>query len=122
MLGLSFKGKTKKVLSKYFKYKPNSIQAPVLTKVASQAKLSGVNEYDAAIMFMLSQLNTLKPGDPRVESFTLEHLENIKSIIHLAASPKRDIQEMMDVVSVNVGLTKNDQGSFEDWITRFKVY
>lgn len=120
MLGLSFKGRTKKVLAKYFKYKPNSMQAPVLSKVASQAKHSGVNEYDAAIMFMLSQLNALSSGDPRVESFVLEHLENIERIIHLSASPRRDIQEMMGIVSDNLGLVKNDYGSFEDWIKRFK--
>ncbi len=62
-------------------------QSFILKDICKQAKLQGVNEYDAAIMFMMVQMNSLQGGGDDVKAFIGTHCHNIKSVLSLAHSP-----------------------------------
>jgi len=125
MFGFSFKDKVKKVLEKHFNYRPNFVQKPMLSAIASQAKSQGANEYDAAIMFMMTQMGALIDGDPRIEPFIRKHLRNIDKIIHLAASPSPDIRRMMDEIlkqhGLNSSTVQDEHEGFKVWLKAFKA-
>lgn len=114
MFGLSLYDKTLKVLGAEFNcFNIHPIQKPVLKGVVEQAKMLRSNEYDAAIMFMMVQLNSLADGekDQRVESFVSEQLVNIERVIHRASNPKSDIIEMIERVKGNLGMEESaDEG------------
>jgi hypothetical protein len=134
MFGLGFKGKIKQVLSNDFRYEPNAMMGPVLSEIASQAKAHGANEYDAAIMFMLSQMNALMGDGDNVKIFIDNHSQNIVRLISLTSSPYEEIIEMLDQVRVGHGLealsnsSKKDDylggpdySSFQEWYQDFQT-
>jgi hypothetical protein len=122
MFGLSLKDKTHKVLQKDFEYQPNQMQKPVLAAVVSQAKTTGVNEYDAAILFMLAQMNALEPDDEALEinKFVLKHIDSIERCSHKAESSIDDIEDMINQIAVKHGVEIPASG-FSEWIIKFKV-
>lgn len=105
MFGFGFKGRTKKILQEHFQYTPGAIHSPVLSGIVAQAKASGVNEYDAAIMFMVTMMNSLSGQDSRTEEFVNNHVSNIQRIIHLADSPSQDVYQMIELVKSNHGIS-----------------
>lgn len=129
MFGFGFKGKTKKVLQEHFQYSLGAIHSPVLSGIVSQAKMTGVNEYDAAIMFMTTMMNSLSGHDPRTEDFINTHVENIKRIIHLANSPPQDIYQIIDLIKSNHEMGEEqsvetedlEYDTFEEWLEAFRI-
>lgn len=111
MFGLSLKSRAKKILKKDFQYPiVNSVQSLTLHGVIERAKSLSLNEYDAAIMFMLIQMNALSPSDPRVTSFVDRHSQNIKGLISLAASPSTEILEMVREIKSRHRLSVGNEG------------
>jgi hypothetical protein len=99
MFGSSLKSKTKNVLKKDFYYAPiHAVQKPALSGIVQQAKSQNLNEYDAAIMFMLVQMNALSPSDSRAAGFITEQGQNIENVMSLAASPRSEILHMLNEI------------------------
>jgi hypothetical protein len=128
MFGNKFEAKVRAVLEIHFLYKPGHIQASTLKQIVRHAKSYGNNEYDAAIFFMIVQMNSLLGNDDRVQSFIHTHSENVRRIMDLAFTDADEIHEMLHEVASSHGITteSKDWGagvhlSFEDWLTRFKV-
>ena len=98
MFGFGFKSKVKSVLNNNFNYPVTGFQKPTLSAICSNAKHDGVNEYDAAIMFMMVQMNMLEGNSPDVISFIKNHTNNIKSVQSLAVSPDNDVTQMLSEI------------------------
>ena len=66
--GMWSTAKALRVLKEEFDYEPNRFQMSILKGILREARESKVNEYDAAIFFMMVQMNALTPSgsDPRV--------------------------------------------------------
>ena len=95
----SFRSKVIKVLKEHFLYKPTSpLQRPILDGIILQAKRKGGNEYDAAIMFMMVQMNSLEGTGPDVQSFIGTHANNIRRILSLARSDYSEITSLLSEI------------------------
>jgi hypothetical protein len=134
MFGFSFgfEGKVKSVLKEKFNYEPGSFQLPILKEIAAEAKRQSLNEFDAAIMFMMVQMNSLTPGNEDCKTFVRTHSRNVESVLSLARSPYSDIVNMLSAIKANHGLTDvavnktssaadgSIHATFEDWLDEFK--
>lgn len=134
MFGFSFgfEGKVKSVLREKFNYEPGSFQLPILKEIAAEAKRQALNEFDAAIMFMMVQMNSLTPGKEDCKTFVRTHSRNIESVLSLARSPYADIVNMLSTIKANHGLidgavdgtaaarSSSAYSTFEDWLAEFK--
>ena len=99
MFGLGMKSKTKKVLTQHFAYPTQSMHQPLLTQICAEASRQQLNEYDAAIMFMLAQINAITENSERASNFTEVQTNNIKSIISLAKTPYSEILDFVKSVT-----------------------
>ena len=124
-----FPSKVKSILHNNFNYRPDMHQSFILKDICKQAKLQGVNEYDAAIMFMMDQMNSLQGGGDDVKAFIGTHCHNIKSVLSLAHSPYSEIIAMLTEIEKNHGMVSGTDAAnsgnplfptFEDWISEFK--
>lgn len=104
MFGFGFKSKVKSVLNDNFNYPVTGFQKPTLSAICNNAKHNGVNEYDAAIMFMMVQMNMLEGNSTDVISFIKKHTNNIKSVQSLAASPESDVSQMLSEIHTKHGI------------------
>lgn len=98
MFGFGFKSKVKSVLNDNFNYPVTGLQKPTLSAICNNAKNDGVNEYDAAIMFMMVQMNMLEGNSPDVISFIKIHTRNIKTVQSLAVSSENDVSRMLNEI------------------------
>lgn len=123
MFGLSLREKTETVIENEFHYVVSDMQRGTFRLLVSEAKALGQNEYSIAIMYMLTMMNSISapfeagdelidPKDGRneeekeqFENFISLHVRTISEIKHLANSPEGDIQEMVDLVLRNAGLS-----------------
>ena len=125
-----FGSKVKKVLKMHFLYSPGPLQKSVLDSVILQAKRKGVNEYDAAIMFMMVQMNSLEGSGSDVKSFVKTHSDNSRRILSLAKSDYSEIAEMLSIIESKHGLGLEEQrpvsnqdhshSTFSGWLVEFK--
>ena len=123
MFGLSLKEKTQSVIENEFHYVVSHVQRHNFSMLVSEGKSLGQNEYSIAIMYMLTMMNSIAAPfevegeliDPKegrneeekeqFENFINTHIKIISEIKHLANSPESDIQEMVDLVLINAGLS-----------------
>lgn len=96
--GIKFKTKVLNILKDDFKYEPGFFQLGVLRMVCTKARKLKVNEYDAAIMFMLSQINALSHNQ-ETQVFVKKHLSQISKILEKAVSPNSEILSMIEIVA-----------------------
>ena len=99
MFGFSLKSKTIKVLKKDFKYSVQPMHRHVLGQICGEASKQQLNEYDAAIMFMMTQINSITEKTDRVSFFTEVQMNNIKSVMSLAKTPYNELLEFVNSVS-----------------------
>lgn len=95
---------TEEVLLKDFRYSVNSMFRPVLKEVCKEARRLRRNEYDAAIMYMMVQINTLSTENKSATSFARTQIKNIRSVISLARSGYAEIDELIDHLEYKYGL------------------
>lgn len=81
---------------------------PVLSGICEEAKESDMNEYDAAIKFMIIQMNTLYGDSEDVDSFIEIHLRNIRSILDLANNADNEIIKLLAPIEAKHGLTESE--------------
>lgn len=99
-----FKSKVKSVLRDQFNYIPGPFQGPIFKTVCREANRKGVNEYDAAIMFMMVQMNSLSGDGDDVKTFVRSHVNNIRNVLSHAQSPSLDIAVMLSEIEAKYGL------------------
>lgn len=104
MFGIGFRSAVKSVLDQNFEYHPVSFQVHILKQVCSSAKAHGANEYDAAVMFMLSQMNALYSSDNDSQEFIKKHVNNIRRIYNKCKGSSDDIEALIAVVLKNHGM------------------
>lgn len=75
-----------------------------LRAICKEAKQEGANEYDAAIMFMLVQMNALEGNSSDVNSFIKNHSTNIKAIIDSASSTESEVLSLLSFIELKHGL------------------
>ena len=96
----SFGGQTEeetvKNINKKFDYKIRNIQDDSLNAVIEQAKNNYGNEYDAAIMFMLVQMNSLSIGFDDSSNFVSEHAANIRRVVSLSSQSEDEISSLIE--------------------------
>lgn len=95
MFGRKFLRSTIAVITTEFDYPPAPIQIPILKRIARTARKGNLNEYDAAILFMAVQMNSLIPNNMENRRFISRHLRNILQIEYRAKSDNREIEEML---------------------------
>ena len=123
MFGNSLKNKTIKVVKQEMSYQNIHpiIQMPVLKGIVEQAKSLDLNEYDAAILFMITQMDALQPGDKRVEAFIAEQAENIMSMLSLAKSSREDILGALHSVLSKHEPSPSSNSEFSDFHSWYSV-
>ncbi|MCC7017449.1 MAG: hypothetical protein IT564_09645 [Rhodospirillales bacterium] len=109
MFGFGFDSKVKSVLREKFDYEPGGFQMPILKQIAAEAKRQELNEFDAAIMFMMVQMNLLSPGGDDVKTFVRTHSQHVESVISLARSPCTDILNMLSDIKAKHGVAESVQ-------------
>ena len=87
--------KTVKNIRKKFDYEIRKIQDDSLNAVIEQAKNNYGNEYDAAIMFMLVQMNSLNICSDDASNFESENAANIRRIIPLSSHSEDEISSLL---------------------------
>ncbi len=99
------KAKTLRVLKDDFQYEPSRFQFSTLNATCKQALQNNVNEYDAAIMFIFVQINSLDK-DKDTKAFIERHFLNIHKIIarNLISSNIQDVFSMGDEIAEKHGL------------------
>ena len=132
MFVFGFNGRVKAILRREFSYRTGSYQNEIFKDVASQAKAAGLNEYDAAIMFMMVVINAIAPGGEDVLEFAERHLNKIEELIPRALGPSKDIYELFDSIKLKHGLTIPGfyiqagrafvYPTFDDWLKEFKDF
>ena len=126
----SFEGQTEdKTLNnarRKFDYEIRKIQDDSLNAVIEQAKNNYGNEYDAAIMFMLVQMNSLNIGSDDSSPFVSENASNIRRIIPLSTHSEDEISSLLDEIvkkhenkdEKTLEKQKNEfVGVFKDWVS-----
>ena len=126
MFGFGFIGKVKDVLVQEFSYQTGGMQTDVLKQITKTAKMYGANEYDAAIMFMLVQMNALYGSDKRTQDFINLHVGNIRRILHRASNSPADIEDQITEVQSSHGISTSQKPasknlSFDSWLKEFKL-
>jgi len=118
--------KTVKNIRKKFDYEIRKIQDDSLNAVIEQAKNNYGNEYDAAIMFMLVQMNSLNIGSDDSSPFVSENASNIRRIIPLSTHSEDEISSLLDEIvkkhenkdEKTLEKQKNEfVGVFKDWVS-----
>jgi len=96
MFGFGFKSKVRTILNDNFNYPVTVFAKLTLSAICKEAKQTGANEYDAAIMFIMVQMNMLDGDSEDVIAFIKKHTNNIKSIQSLATSTDIEINELLN--------------------------
>ena len=94
-----FKAKVTRVLKDEFGYRPDRSDKQALTKVCQFAKSKALNEYDAAVIFMVAQLKqirNLNTGEnevvPTTASFVTAQISNLSRML----SSRKLTREIVD--------------------------
>jgi len=106
MLGFGFKSRVISILHDKFDYPVSRMQMPILNGIAAQAKLERVNEYDAAIMFMLVMMNSLSGVDSTTTTFVKIQIRNVESMLSMALSPYAELNGLLDQVAAKFGIER----------------
>jgi hypothetical protein len=93
-LGGQTEEKTVKNFRKKFDYEIRKIQDDSLNSVIEETKNNYGNEYDAAIMFLIVQMNSLNIGSDGASNFVSENASNIRRIIPLSSHSEGEISSM----------------------------
>jgi hypothetical protein len=91
LFGFGLKSKTTSVLKKKFNYPVTAMHSLVLKQICNEALRQGLNEYDAAILFMTVQINSITEKSDRANAFVEIQTQNMKSVMSLAKSPYSDL-------------------------------
>jgi len=102
-----FKGRAERVLIQHFAYPLNSLNAPIFAGICRQAKSFGANEYDAAILFMLVQMNALTPhlDSIKAQSFIEEKSERMSRIAYKSSRPSQEWVQTLNEIRERHGLS-----------------
>jgi len=84
-----FKAKVTRVLEDEFGYSPNQFDKQTLAKVCRLAKSESLNEYDAAVIFMVTQLKQIQSRNivgnevvPTTASFVKAQIGNLSRLLN----------------------------------------
>lgn len=112
LFGFGFKSKTTSVLKNKFNYPVTAMHSLVLKQICNEALRQGLNEYDAAILFMTVQINSITEKSDRANAFVEIQTQNIKAVMDLAATPNQDILDFLnaalDAVSAHSTVSNNN--------------
>jgi hypothetical protein len=128
MFGFSFEDKVRGVLKRQFNYRTGSFQSEILTSICLNARASKLNEYDAAIMFMMVQMNTISTGNIEAKRFVEKHCENARRCLSAVAGSQADFISMMDEISakhfddseLKSQISQLKMLTFKEWMIKFK--
>ena len=112
MFGLGIENKTKKIIENEFDYKISNAQNIILKDIVNTAKSQNLNEYDAAIMFILVQINSVIDVQSLTNDIFIKYkLKGIEDIIRLAKTPKADIKKLVNEIKDKRSLIVNEHFS-----------
>ena len=92
----SAKAKAEKVIRRDFGYALDMMYIKNFEQAVSIAEVSGGNEYDAAVKYMLIQLNIMYPGDKGSRDFVNSHSFNMKRVLSKCFMAKSDYFEQLN--------------------------
>ena len=94
-----FKAKVTRVLEDEFGYSPDRFDKQALAKVCQFAKSESLNEYDAAVIFMVAQLKQISASNaavneavPTTASFVTTQINNLSRLMN----SRKLTQEMVE--------------------------
>lgn len=100
-----FETKTRYVLIKKFNYPPSPLTNPILKGLVAEARSQHLNQYDAAIKFMMVMMNSLEAdGHPDTLNFLKVQARNIENNCFMAFSPFSDIISTLGIILQKHGL------------------
>lgn len=102
----SAKAKAEKVIRRDFGYALDMMYIKNFEQAVSVAEISGGNEYDAAVKYMLIQLNIMHPGDISSRNFVNSHSFNMKRVLSKCFMNKSDYFEQLNELRSKHGLEK----------------
>jgi hypothetical protein len=134
MFGLTFFDRTLRTLRERFGYDPGAFQKPILKGICEQAKASRATEIDAAVMFMLVQMNALEGRTTEITNFVRLHSNNVRVLMPFCTDPSGVLQ-LLHEISTKHGLIDKENSDdkskhdyeghsyfdYEDWYDAFKA-
>jgi len=102
----SAKAKAEKVIRRDFGYALDMMYIKNFEQAVSISEISGGNEYDAAVKYMLIQLNIMHPGDISSRNFVNSHSFNMKRVLSKCFMDKSDYFEQLNELRSKHGLEK----------------
>ncbi len=127
MFGFGFEAKVRTALNQHFGYQAGSWQKSILSQIASTARQQGMNEFDAAIMFMMVQMNSLQGGGEDVRQFVRKHTDNVIRVMSLGCGSRDDILDLLRTIHTEHNLpfpldasAGGSRKTFDNWLAAFK--
>ena len=100
------KASTEKVIRRDFGYALDPMIISIFEGVVAEAARGGQNEYDAAIVYMMIQMNTLYAGSDGPKNFVDIHSHNILRILSKASENRSGYIETLNEIRGNHNLPK----------------
>ena len=100
------KASTEKVIRRDFGYALDPMIISIFEGVVAEAARKGQNEYDAAIVYMMVQMNTLYAGSDGPKNFVDIHSHNILRIVSKASDNRSGYIETLNEIRGNHNLPK----------------
>ena len=97
---------TEQVIRRDFGYALDPMIISIFEGVVAEAARKSQNEYDAAIVYMMVQMNTLYAGSDGPKSFVDIHSHNILRILSKASDSRSGYIEMLNEIRDNHNLPK----------------
>lgn len=103
---LWFKAKVLRILKDEFACTPIKAQIPVLADIVREAWRTRANEYEAAIFFMLAQLNVLIPdaANSRIVEFVQHHSLKALQLTRAKTPSTQAVADLLNGIRARHGL------------------
>ncbi len=104
--GLFFKAKALRILKEEFACTPIKAQIPVFSEIVREARRTHANEYEAAIFFMLAQLNVLIPdaANRKVVEFVERHSKKAAQLTRRFTASSAAVLDLLNGIRARHGL------------------
>ena len=104
--GIFFKAKALQILKAEFDCVPIRAQIGGFSEIFREARRTRANEYEAAIFFMLAQLNALIPdaANAKIVDFVARHSEKAAQLTRIATPSTQAVVELLNTIRARHGL------------------
>ena len=101
---LANKASTEHVIIRDFGYVLEPLTIPIFEGVVEEAARQGLNEYDAAIVFMFAQMFSLSPGSVSSKNFVDLHTHNLLRLLSKSTDPRSNYVATINEIRSNHNL------------------